>query len=105
MAAQESLHLVVEERERQEDSLEHGVNLDEGVDNAYGFLRYVAYDCRDCKEYHERIADPHEVDAHGMENEPVRLGDERESVGVVAEEQQQAQQDVSAPCGKRYQDK
>ena len=55
------------------------------------------------QEYHEGVHNPHEVDAHRMENEPVRLRDEREAVGVAAEQEQYAQNDVRDPCCKRNQ--
>jgi hypothetical protein len=42
------------------------------------------------QEYHEGVYNPQKIDAHGMENEPVRLRYKRESVGVAAEQEQYA---------------
>ena len=36
-----------------------------------------------------------------MENEPVRLRYERESVGIISEQEQDAEQNVRKPCCKR----
>ena len=36
-----------------------------------------------------------------MENEPVRLRYERETVGIVSEQEQDAEQNVRKPCCKR----
>ena len=81
--------------------------VDDGSDLRDGSLAgcRAENDAADNQENDKSIADPQEVDTYRVENEPVRLGDERETVGVVAEQKQYAQDDVHRPCGKRDQDK
>ena len=104
VAAEETLYFVVEERKREENTLEYCVDLDDNSCGALGLLGdKTGYYSRN-EEYQERLAYPHEVDAYGVEYEPVRFRYEREAIGIVAEQQKNAQQDVRAPCGERYQD-
>ena len=112
--AQETLGLVVQKGEQQDCAMKNGI---EDSGDFCNFLTNCSFRVRfdfgykKCDQrsqgnkHHQGVHNPHEVDADRMKDEPVRLRDKGETVGVAAKQQQDPQDDVDHPHRQGYQDK
>ena len=95
VAAQESLGFVIQKGQEQNCGMENGIEYcGDFHDDRFGCCLAGGNPVNDAtqnQEHHEGVHNPHEIDTHGVENEPVRLRDKRESVRVAAEQEQYAE--------------